>query len=120
MPAQQPYQQPYQPQQPMQAMYQPAQQPPPPQQPPVNKQQHYARLASQLDMPAYMVEDLYGVVGTEVVVIADDSGSMSYRGRWAELQNTLADLLKLLVTIDDDAAIELRFLNHAPPRGTPN
>lgn len=75
------------------------------------------QLANQLDMPHTMIQDLLRCAGTEIVVIADDSGSMTVGNRWMELQQSLSSLLQLLLAIDDGGGFELRFLNHQPPAG---
>jgi len=72
-----------------------------------------------LDLDKDMVTDLVKWAGTEVVVIADDSGSMRQVAdparratRWDELKERLSQLLEILLLIDDGGGFELRFLNH--------
>lgn len=88
---------------------------------PQSLQEKINQLADELDLSDEIVEDLLRWYGTEVVVIADDSGSMTaiadYKSattRWQELQQRLSDLLQLLLVIDLDAEIQLLFLNSVP------
>jgi len=67
-----------------------------------------------MDLPNDMAQDFAEIVNVEVVVIADDSGSMM-GSRWSELQATLTQLVDCLVMIDDTAGFELKFLNCNPP-----
>jgi hypothetical protein len=80
----------------------------------------------KLDLTQEMANDLIDWAGTEVIVVADDSGSMRQiadrtRGttRWDELKQKLNDLLELLLVVDGDAHFELRFLNTNGPPGSP-
>jgi len=73
----------------------------------------------KLDLTDELATDLVSWAGTEVVVIADDSGSMrnvadSARAvsRWDELKRSLFALLDVLLVVDDGGGFELRFLNH--------
>merc|ERR1711998_644613 len=78
-------------------------------------------LVEHFDLEYEMAVDLLDTAGTEVVVIADDSGSMRSRShmpgvpqvqtRWQELQYTLRRLLEVLLAVDDDGGFELCFLN---------
>merc|ERR1711998_397289 len=77
-----------------------------------------ADVSHKLDLEAALVKDLVSWAGTEVVVVADDSGSMSrvadsatYTTRWDELKQRLTQLLDILLLIDDGGGFELRFLN---------
>jgi len=73
-------------------------------------------IMNKLDLPNDMAGDFLEIVHTEVVVVADDSGSMM-GSRWGELQAGLAALADLLVMIDDGNGFELKFLNSRPPSG---
>merc|ERR1711998_59089 len=78
-------------------------------------------LVEHFDLEYEMAVDLLDTAGTEVVVIADDSGSMRNRShmpgvpqvqtRWQELQYTLRRLLEVLLAVDDNGGFELCFLN---------
>jgi len=77
-----------------------------------------AGIAHKLDLEDAMVEDLLRWAGTEIVVVADDSGSMMSVSdvrrrttRWEELQLRLAQLLDILLLVDDGCGFELKFLN---------
>merc|ERR1712054_12897 len=77
-----------------------------------------AGIAHKLDLEDAMVEDLLRWAGTEVIVVADDSGSMQSvscmkqrTSRWEELQLRLAQLLDILLLVDDGSGFELKFLN---------
>jgi hypothetical protein len=60
------------------------------------------------------LDDLYSLVGWDIVMICDDSGSMSQRTdhgtRWSELKDNLNRLLKLCMVLDSDG-IDIYFLN---------
>lgn len=78
-------------------------------------------VAHRLDLERELVTDLVSWAGTEVVVVADDSGSMSFiadtkalRTRWEELKLRLGQLLDILLLVDDGGGFELRFLNCNP------
>lgn len=67
-----------------------------------------------------MVVDLLGIAGTDIVVIADDSGSMcciadtnvaTVKTRWDELRRTLRQLAKMLLVVDHTDGFDLMFLN---------
>merc|ERR1712046_32726 len=67
-----------------------------------NTAERIKALQNALDLNWEMASDLLAFVGTEVVVIADDSGSMiAFEHRWPELQNTLAQLLDMLLLLDN-------------------
>jgi len=75
-------------------------------------------VSNKLDLDAELADDLVRWAGTEVIVIADDSGSMSniadYQKRltrWDELKMRLSQLLDILLLVDDDGGFELKFLN---------
>ncbi|KAH8059274.1 hypothetical protein JL721_9370 [Aureococcus anophagefferens] len=64
------------------------------------------KMRAELDMPPEYVEDLLRLVGTDIVVVADDSGSMNSvsdnlaggpKTRWQELQQTLRLLATMLL-----------------------
>jgi len=79
------------------------------------------QLIDKFDLDYEIAADLMSLRGTEIVVIADDSGSMksksTMRGvpevktRWHELQYTLTKLLDILLFVDCDGGFELQFLN---------
>ena len=67
-----------------------------------------------------MVSDLLSVSGADIVVIADDSGSMNaisdfkaHTTRWDELKNTLTSLAKMLLVVDHADGFHVQFLNDA-------
>ena len=75
-------------------------------------------VAHKLELEEELCRDLVSWAGTEVIVIADDSGSMSavadvqrYTTRWEELRMRLGQLLDILLLVDDGGGFELRFLN---------
>eukprot|EP00919_Chromeraceae_sp_WS-2016_P017677 GHVR01042053.1.p1 GENE.GHVR01042053.1~~GHVR01042053.1.p1 ORF type:complete len:269 (+),score=76.13 GHVR01042053.1:20-826(+) len=75
-----------------------------------------AHLAN-LDINDEMLEDLISCGGTDIVVIADDSGSMNSRvcpgmTRWDELKDTLSLLLDILLAVDHINGFHLYFLNN--------
>uniref|UniRef100_A0A0G4GQ74 C2 domain-containing protein n=1 Tax=Chromera velia CCMP2878 TaxID=1169474 RepID=A0A0G4GQ74_9ALVE len=79
----------------------------------------FARM-EHLDIPYSMKEDLLACSHTDILVIADDSGSMrelvSDRAtptltRWQELQMTLGTLVELLLAVDHLDGFHLKFLN---------
>uniref|UniRef100_A0A0G4H0Y6 VWFA domain-containing protein n=1 Tax=Chromera velia CCMP2878 TaxID=1169474 RepID=A0A0G4H0Y6_9ALVE len=79
----------------------------------------FARM-EHLDIPYSMKEDLLACAHTDILVIADDSGSMrqsvSDRAtptltRWQELQMTLGTLVELLLAVDHLDGFHLKFLN---------
>eukprot|EP00919_Chromeraceae_sp_WS-2016_P016634 GHVR01039750.1.p1 GENE.GHVR01039750.1~~GHVR01039750.1.p1 ORF type:complete len:245 (+),score=56.77 GHVR01039750.1:32-766(+) len=72
---------------------------------------------AELDIPIEMQRDLIACGGTDIVVIADDSGSMNARAgggktRWDELKQTLESLLHLLLAVDHKNGFHICFLNH--------
>mmetsp|Transcript_961 Transcript_961/g.2062 ORF Transcript_961/g.2062 Transcript_961/m.2062 type:complete len:381 (+) Transcript_961:3-1145(+) len=75
----------------------------------------FARM-EHLDIPYSMKEDLLACSHTDILVIADDSGSMRDRAtptltRWQELQMTLGTLVELLLAVDHLDGFHLKFLN---------
>ena len=82
---------------------------------PVGLDQRIEKMQLTLDLPEEIVRDLIQLAGTDIVVIADDSGSMNARAgkmtRWSELENTLSLLVQLLLTIDHPDGFTLKFLN---------
>ena len=92
---------------------------------PRSLQEKINQVADELDLSDEIVHDLLGWYGTQVVVIADDSGSMTaiadYTNattRWEELQRRLSQLLQLLLVLDPDAEVQLGFLNSKPPHSS--
>jgi len=73
-------------------------------------------IADKLDLTNEMAHDFYEIINVEVIVVADDSGSMM-GSRWNELKVGLTALADLLVMIDDGNGFELKFLNSRPPHG---
>ena len=80
------------------------------------------KMRAELDMPPEYVEDLLRLVGTDIVVIADDSGSMNSvsdnlaggpKTRWQELQQTLRLLATMLLVVEHTEGFWLKFLNDA-------
>jgi len=55
-------------------------------------------------------EDLYALQDYDVVVIADDSGSMRSGSRWKELQDSLSQIVEIGSVFDDDG-LDIYFLN---------
>lgn len=78
-------------------------------------------MQEQLDLPEDIVRDLLSVAGVDIVVIADDSGSMNQvadhantsnpKTRWEELQETLVKLAHLLLVVDHSDGFHVQFLN---------
>eukprot|EP00919_Chromeraceae_sp_WS-2016_P031034 GHVR01073360.1.p1 GENE.GHVR01073360.1~~GHVR01073360.1.p1 ORF type:complete len:244 (+),score=45.23 GHVR01073360.1:46-777(+) len=71
---------------------------------------------SEMDIPLDMQNDLIKCSGTDIVVIADDSGSMKLsagnkKSRWEELQQTLESLLHVLLAVDHKNGFHLCLLN---------
>lgn len=74
-----------------------------------------------LGLPDQYVQDLLKLVGTDIVVIADDSGSMNAvtdprkitepLTRWEELQQTLRMLVTMLLVVEHVEGFWLKFLN---------
>ena len=75
----------------------------------------------ELDLEKDIVEDLLSVAGADIVVVADDSGSMScvanpgnYQNpmtRWDELRETLIKLAHMLLVVDHSDGFNVQFLN---------
>ncbi|KAH8046602.1 hypothetical protein JL720_16327 [Aureococcus anophagefferens] len=75
----------------------------------------------ELDLEKDIVEDLLSVAGADIVVVADDSGSMScvanpgnYQNpmtRWDELRETLIKLAHMLLVVDHADGFNVQFLN---------
>lgn len=78
-------------------------------------------LIDQFDLDYETATDLCSLRGSELVVIADDSGSMGSRStmrgeptvktRWHELQYVLRKMLDIFLFVDKDGGFELQFLN---------
>merc|ERR1719181_1942513 len=76
-------------------------------------------MQQELDLPEEIVRDLLSVAGADIVVVADDSGSMSCvanygpppKTRWHELQETLTKLAHMLLVVDHSDGFHLQFLN---------
>jgi len=79
------------------------------------------KLQMELDLPEAVVRDLLSIAGTPLVVLADDSSSMSSvvdasdiykpKTRWDELKETLEELLGMLLLIGHQDGFVLKFLN---------
>lgn len=79
------------------------------------------QLQVRLDVTEEIVKDLLSISGTDIVIIADDSGSMNNVAdmtnvsapvtRWGELKNTLLDLVEMLLLVDHTDGFTLKFLN---------
>ena len=88
---------------------------------PMTLAQKMHRMQDELDLPEDIVTDLMSVAGTDIVVIADDSGSMSCvvdpsnhynpQSRWAELKTTLTKLSHMLLVVDHTDGFHVQFLN---------
>jgi len=77
-----------------------------------------AKMQEELDLPEEIVRDLLSVAGADIVVVADDSGSMSMVSnyqtrstRWTELQTTLNKLAHMLLVVDHSDGFHVQFLN---------
>ena len=75
-------------------------------------------MQNELDLPEFIVKDLLSVSGNDIVVIADDSGSMNavsdfktHTTRWDELRKTLTSLAKMLLVVDHSDGFNVSFLN---------
>ena len=78
-------------------------------------------MQDELDLPEDVVRDLLSIAGTDIVVVADDSGSMNQiadptntmnpKTRWEELQETLVKLAHLLLVVDHSDGFHVQFLN---------
>jgi hypothetical protein len=81
------------------------------------------RMQNELDLPGEIVTDLLSVAGADIVVIADDSGSMACTAnpgninnpypctRWEELRETLVKMAHMLLVVDHSDGFHLQFLN---------
>ncbi|CAH0373015.1 unnamed protein product [Pelagomonas calceolata] len=76
------------------------------------------RMQNELDVPEQIVRDLLSVAGADIVVIADDSGSMgavanyvTRSTRWTELRDTLQKLAHMLLVVDHTDGFHIQFLN---------
>jgi len=82
-------------------------------------------IVDKFDLEHDVAQDLLTVRGTEIVVIADDSGSMitpsvmqgcpHVKTRWDELKETLRRLLDMMLFLDEDGGFDLYFLNSRNP-----
>lgn len=83
------------------------------------------RVLIQYDVTICEAEDLMALQGYEIVVIADDSGSMNQRlqvsksSRWEELSTTIFQLVEIACCFDDDG-IDIYFLNRPDVKGVRN
>ncbi|KAJ8602349.1 hypothetical protein CTAYLR_004234 [Chrysophaeum taylorii] len=77
-------------------------------------------MQQELDLTEDMIQDLLGIAGADIVVIADDSGSMAccsnptamnVTTRWEELKSTLRQLVTMLLVVDHSDGFDLQFLN---------
>ena len=78
-------------------------------------------MQDELDLPEDVVRDLLSIAGTDIVVVADDSGSMNQiadptntmnpKTRWEELRETLIKLAHLLLVVDHSDGFHVQFLN---------
>mgnify|MGYP001356107426 FL=1 len=76
------------------------------------------RMQNELDVPEQIVRDLLSVAGADIVVVADDSGSMgavanyvTRSTRWTELRDTLQKLAHMLLVVDHTDGFHIQFLN---------
>ena len=76
------------------------------------------RMQNELDVPEQIVRDLLSVAGADIVVVADDSGSMgavanyvTRSTRWTELRYTLQKLAHMLLVVDHTDGFHIQFLN---------
>ena len=76
------------------------------------------RMQNELDVPEQIVRDLLSVAGADIVVVADDSGSMgavanyvTRSTRWTELRDTLQKLAHILLVVDHTDGFHIQFLN---------
>jgi len=76
------------------------------------------KMQNELDVPEQIVRDLLSVAGADIVVIADDSGSMGAVAnyvtrsmRWTELRDTLQKLAHMLLVVDHTDGFHIQFLN---------
>ncbi|KAJ8603267.1 hypothetical protein CTAYLR_006944 [Chrysophaeum taylorii] len=87
----------------------------------VDLSERLATMKETLGLPDPYVADLLKLVGTDIVVIADDSGSMNAITdprkitepvtRWEELQQTLRMLVTMLLVVEHVEGFWLKFLN---------
>jgi len=87
----------------------------------VDLSERVQQMRDTLGLPDQYVQDLLKLVGTDIVVIADDSGSMNAITdprkitepvtRWEELQQTLRMLVTMLLVVDHVEGFWLKFLN---------
>jgi len=78
-------------------------------------------LQIRLDVTEEIVRDLLSIAGTDIIVVADDSGSMNSVSdttnvsapvtRWGELKQTLLELVEMLLLVDHTDGFTLKFLN---------
>ena len=75
-------------------------------------------MQNELDVPEQIVRDLLSVAGADIVVVADDSGSMgavanyvTRSTRWTELRDTLQKLAHMLLVVDHTDGFHIQFLN---------
>ena len=76
------------------------------------------RMQNELDVPEQIVRDLLSVAGADIVVVADDSGSMgavanyvTRSTRWTEFRDTLKKLAHMLLVVDHTDGFHIQFLN---------
>jgi len=87
----------------------------------VDLTERLATMRETLGLPDQYVQDLLKLVGTDIVVVADDSGSMNAITdprkitepvtRWEELQQTLRMLVTMLLVVEHVEGFWLKFLN---------
>lgn len=87
----------------------------------VDLSERLATMRQMLGLPDQYVQDLLKLVGTDIVVVADDSGSMNAITdprkitepvtRWEELQQTLRMLVTMLLVVEHVEGFWLKFLN---------
>lgn len=87
----------------------------------VDLSERLATMRTTLGLPDEYVQDLLKLVGTDIVVVADDSGSMNAITdprkitepvtRWEELQQTLRMLVTMLLVVEHVEGFWLKFLN---------
>ena len=80
-----------------------------------------AQMQRELDLEQEIVTDLLSIAGADIVVVADDSGSMAcvanpgnYSNpmtRWDELRETLIKLAHMLLVVDHTDGFNVQFLN---------
>jgi len=87
----------------------------------IDLSERLATMRETLGLPDQYVHDLLKLVGTDIVVVADDSGSMNAITdprkitepvtRWEELQQTLRMLVTMLLVVEHVDGFWLKFLN---------